>query len=94
MAAKKYNIHDLQSLRQQWQEIPIEAIPEKNRSLYQKRKEAVDMYIDGYGLLDIERITGISQKHISTFIKKCLITSQNEMYGYQALIPNLTAPHR
>ena len=89
MAAKKYNIHDLQSLRQQWQEIPIEAIPEKNRSLYQKRKEAVDMYIDGYGLLDIERITGISQKHISTFIKKCLITSQNEMYGYQALIPNV-----
>ena len=28
MAAKKYNIHDLQSLRQQWQEIAIEAIPE------------------------------------------------------------------
>ena len=42
MAAKKYNIHDLQSLRQQWQEIAIEAIPEKNRNLYKKRKEAVD----------------------------------------------------
>lgn len=85
MAAKKYNIHDLQSLRQQWQEIPIEAIPEKNRSLYQKRKEAVDMYIDGYGLLDIERITGISQKHISTFIKNALLLHKMKCMGIRHL---------
>lgn len=89
MASKKYSIQELQNLRNYWKEIPLEAIPEKNRNLYKKRKEAVDMYIDGYSLSNIEKITNISHSHMATLIKRCLIVSQNEMYGYQALIPNV-----
>lgn len=89
MASKKYNIYDLRIMRQQWQEFPVEVIPENSLDLYKKRKEAVDMYIDGYKLSDIELKTGILHNRLPSLINKCIGISESGVTGYSALIPNI-----
>lgn len=76
-------------MRQQWQEVPVEVIPENSLDLYKKRKEAVDMYIDGYKLSDIELKTGILHNRLPSLINKCIGISESGVTGYSALIPNI-----
>lgn len=72
------------------EETPLEAIPEQYRALYNARKNAVDMYIDGQKSSDITQRTGIDYTNISRLIKKCLRTNcDGDYYGYQALIPKV-----
>lgn len=88
MASKKYNLEELQEIRKEWQEIPIEAIPEKYREIYKARKKAVDMYIDGENVNIIEKETQYSRTNISRYITKCLLIDQDGNYrGYNALLP-------
>lgn len=59
MAEKRFDINELRSIRENWNDIPSEVIPEKYREIYIKRKKAVDMYIDGYSTQTILDRTGI-----------------------------------
>lgn len=47
MACKKFNLKELQKIRESWQDIPVEAVPESKRKVFSDRKNAVNMYIDG-----------------------------------------------
>lgn len=88
MASKKYNLEELREIRKEWQEIPIEAIPEKYQETYKARKKAVDMYIDGETNIKIKEETAIGTSHIGNLIQKCIMSDSNGCYlGYQALIP-------
>lgn len=90
MATKKFNLEELRGIREEWTNIPLEAIPEQYRALYNARKNAVDMYIDGQKSSDITQRTGIDYTNISRLIKKCLRTNcDGDYYGYQALIPQV-----
>ena len=46
MASKKHNIYELKNISAEWIDIPIEAIPEKKRAIFEKRKKAINMYIN------------------------------------------------
>lgn len=46
MACKKFNLTELQKIRESWQDIPVEAVPESKRKVFSDRKNAVNMYID------------------------------------------------
>ena len=90
MATKKFDLAELRAIREEWTDIPLEAIPEQHRSLYNARKNAVDMYIEGQKSSDITQRTGIDYTNISRLIKKCLRTNfDGDYYGYQALIPQI-----
>lgn len=90
MATKKFDLIELRAIREEWTNIPLEAIPEQHRILYSARKNAVDMYIDGQKSFDITQCTGIDYTNIPRMIKKCLRTNcDGDYYGYQALIPQI-----
>ena len=87
MAEKRFDINELRSIRENWNDIPSEVIPEKYREIYIKRKKAVDMYIDGYSTQTILDRTGIGHNHITEFILKCITMEDEGFIGYQGLIP-------
>lgn len=100
MANKKHDLEYLQEMRQEWQEIPEEAVPEKYRKTFSTRKKAVDMYIDGFSLNEVKNSTNISFSEITRFTDRTLLLDEKGMmYGYAGLIPrnriatDKSAPH-
>lgn len=88
MANKKYDLASLRSDREEWSEIPVEIIPEQYQEVYRKRKMAVDMYIDGYKMSDIEKRTTINHCNIPRLLERCLRQDSDSIqYGYAGLIP-------
>ena len=89
MANKKYNLEELRGYRDEWPDIPEEAVPEEHRKKFALRKKAVDMYIDGATTKDIYSQTGVSHTHISELLQRTLTIQDNgSLYGYEGLIPN------
>ena len=88
MANKSYDIDEMKFIRNTWVDIPEEAVNEKVRSKFAKRKLAVNMYIDGYPVEDIEKTTGIVRTNLIRLLKKCMEkNATGEYFGYEALIP-------
>ena len=87
MAVKKFDLSELREIRYQWQPIPVEVLPEDKRKLYEQRKTAVDLYIDGVNVSEIMSITHIDRRNICRYVDKCLSVDENgEYYGYSALV--------
>jgi hypothetical protein len=71
-----------------WPTVQVSLIPENDQELFNHRCDAVTKYIDGYAISEIEETTGISQKLISSLVKRCLIySSDGRILGFRALIP-------
>ena len=66
-----------------------EALSQDQKAIYINRKTAVDLYIDGNNISDIERTTGIKRCKLSQLVTKCctIDAATHEPYGYTALIP-------
>ena len=89
MAEKKLNIFELKQARVSWKSVLDECLDQESRQIFLKRKQAVDMYIDGQRLNDIFTETGISPTSVARLVKKCTQKSlnTNEELGYVALLP-------
>lgn len=88
MASKKYDLIALRTDREDWIDIPVETIPEQYQEIYKQRKMAVDMYIDGYKMADIEERTTIKHSNFPKLLDRCLCEDTNNIqYGYSGLIP-------
>lgn len=88
MASKKYDISELQAFRDEWTNIPVDVIQKKYNDTFQKRKMAIDMYIDGYKMSEIERRTSIKHSNLPKLFEKCIaLNSLGMMNGYLGLIP-------
>lgn len=89
MANKQHDIIQLNSIRKSWKTVNPECLDTKKAQIFLNRKQAIDMYIDGYCLKDIEEVTSIKMTKYSVMIKKCMeLDESGVMYGYTALIPN------
>lgn len=87
--AKKYSLSYLVCCRDEWYPLPDDVVPVKSREKYSARKKAVDMYIDGYEIKEIEKKTGIHHTKVIRLVEKCLEPDENGQYlGYYALIPD------
>ena len=85
---KTYDRNELKAIRDSWKIIPIEAIPEKHREDYNKRKFAIDLYIEGISVNEIEKTTGIRRNTLYRNLEKCLErNTEGKYFGYQAIIP-------
>lgn len=88
MASKKYDLIALQADREDWIDIPPETISEQYQEIYRQRKIAVDMYIDGYKMADIEERTTVKHSNLPKLLERCLREDTNNVqYGYSGLIP-------
>jgi hypothetical protein len=87
MPSSKYDLYELKEIRKQWSDIPIDALPEDKRKAYISSKNAIDMYIDGCRLRDIEERTGVKSPNISRLVEKCIEVDENGSYlGYKAIL--------
>src|SRR4051812_8504227 len=72
-----------------WLLVNADSLSEKNREVFKKRKEAVELYI--HSELTMEEIaekTGIKRRELTRFINRCIqIDDSGELQGYRALIP-------
>lgn len=88
MASKKYDLAALQADREEWIDIPEDILSTKYRDIYKRRKMAVDMYIDGYKISEIEEKTSIKHSNLPRLLERCLCEDENNVqYGYVGLFP-------
>ena len=88
MANRKFDRSELMDIRVIWAEPATEAMSEEKRGMYEARKRAVDMYIDGEPLENINSKTGIDKSHIVKYVSKCCCRdSSGNFMGYTALCP-------
>lgn len=85
---KKYDLNELALIRNTWPDTPVEAVPESCREVFRMRKMAVDLYIDGARMTEIEGITKIARQNILRLVERCCSqTDTGSYYGYTALFP-------
>lgn len=89
MASIKFNLEELKIERKCWKNVCEDTLTEETKSIYEKRKEAVDMYIEGYSMKDINSKTGIDKALVTRYLKRCLNIDKDsgEPVGYTALLP-------
>jgi len=87
MANKRFNITEISEIRKTWNDIPIDVLSYEESIIFNKRKQAVNMYIDGCNISEISNITGVHPTRIGKLLKRCLEYDDNGEYiGYRALI--------
>ena len=89
MASLKYNLDELRALREEWEknEPLIDALDEKTKDIYTRRKKAVDMYLDGCSMSTVVEDTKISRTELHRFIPRMMERKAGVMWGYSALLP-------
>ena len=88
MANRKFDRTELMDIRVIWPEPLAGAMSAERKALYEARKRAVDMYIDGETLEEINSKTGIDKSHIVKYVSKCYSRDGNGNFtGYAALCP-------
>lgn len=74
-----------------WPKANLNTLNEDKLIIYQRRKKAVEMFIKGDTLKDIDIKTGIKRKELNIFFKNCLEEEiSGTIYGFNALIPGKT----
>lgn len=73
-----------------WPVVLDDLINANHREKFNKKCKAVEMYIDGYSIIEIQNITEIKSNSISGLVQKCTrIAPDGRIFGYRALIPFL-----
>jgi len=90
MRNKKYNLLELQKIRESWEDVRKEFIPDVYWEIYKNRKLAVDLYIDNASYVEIYNKTGIRHNKLADLIRRCLNNNPETglLYGYTALVPH------
>ncbi len=101
MANKKHNLLELKEARKNWAEPVPGSIELSEYAKYLLRKQAVDMYIDGFGVAQIQQTTGIFATRLGQLVDRCMETGDGgSVLGYCGLlkhtrkISGVTLPHK
>ncbi|MDF2534687.1 MAG: hypothetical protein K0R18_844 [Bacillales bacterium] len=87
---KYYNINPELLDTSKWKITSTSEYSDKELEIYLNRKKAIDLYISRTVTnKEIFEKTGINRKELNRFFERCLsLGENNEMYGYNSLIPN------
>lgn len=90
MREKKYNLLELRQNRKLWSQVKTDLFSREKKEVFDKRKKAVDLYIDDAPAKEIYAETGIKHNKVADLINRCTRINPvtGEQYGYVALIPN------
>ncbi len=75
--------------RSKWPSVHEDSLEHKKRKIFIKRKDAIDMYLDGKKTVrEICETCGINQTDLYRLLKRCMLEEKNNrVYGYKELIP-------
>lgn len=75
--------------RSKWPTVHEDSLDPKKRNVFLKRKNAIDMYLDGKKTVEeICETCGINRTDLYRLLKRCISEDKNNrVYGYKALIP-------
>ncbi|TKC19267.1 helix-turn-helix domain-containing protein [Robertmurraya kyonggiensis] len=75
--------------RSKWPTVHEDSLEPKKRNTFLKRKDVIDMYLDGEKTIEeICETCGINHTDLYRLLKRCISEDENNsVYGYKALIP-------
>ena len=90
MRGKKYNLLELRQNREGWSTVKTDLWSHDKKDTYDRRKKAVDLYIDDAHAKEIFEKTGIKHNKVADLISRCIKIdpATGKQYGYTALVPN------
>jgi transposase InsO family protein len=81
------NIAKLLEESKKWSIVSTYNMSESDKTIYESRKKAVDMYLNGESLKIIEKMSGIKYTHVKEFVDRCAsLDSSGQPVGYIGLI--------
>lgn len=88
MASKKYDLFQLEEERKHWKTVNTDCLTKEIYIIFMQRKQAVDMYIDGYSLSVISNRINCSASSPIKWLEKCRKKDEyGSPYGYCGLLP-------
>lgn len=71
-----------------WPTVALSALEVEERELFQKKCNAVKMYVEGYPVADIQKATGVWRSMLGPLTLRCLeASSDGRIMGFRALLP-------
>lgn len=76
---------------EQWVEVNADALPEKQRDLFLRRKRGIELYYRGASSTEIREGSGFGRSHIYRLItERCFAQHQDgNLYGWRGALPHL-----
>jgi hypothetical protein len=72
-----------------WKQIYVDEMTSDDRDLFQRRKSAIDLYLDGASQNEILEVTRISSNELHRLIQRCTeLANDGVVWGERALIPH------
>lgn len=72
-----------------WPVVLTDHWSEERKEVFLKRKAAVEMYLSDRPIREITEETGLDQKEVHRFVKRCFMQDDNGyIWGYRALVPH------
>lgn len=88
MGSRKHDLVMIAEERKKWKTVNIECLSNNVRAAFLQRKQAVDMYIDGYSANEISNTLNCNISLPIKWVEKCLKTDEYGIpYGYCSLLP-------
>lgn len=88
MANKSLNLVEIRLARDDWEKVLTDGMTNNDRTAFDNKKKAVDMYIDGNKIKFIAETTGVEYTRIRRLVQRCIAYDENGiMFGYNALLP-------
>jgi len=70
-----------------WPSVDVSALPKDQRIIFDKRYQAIQLYVSGEGLRQIEQATGISSRQVYSLLDRCLtVDGDSRIAGLRGLI--------
>ena len=70
-----------------WPSVDSGALSPDKAAFFKRRRQAIDAYVSGASLRNIEEETGINSRQLYRTLNRCLLPAEDgRMYGYRALI--------
>lgn len=87
MANKSLNLVEIRLARDNWDKVLTNGMSDSDSCVFENKKKAVDMYIDGHNIKFIAETTGVEYTRIRRLVERCIACDENGiMYGYNALL--------
>jgi len=81
---RKSSLQDLDT--SVWPSVAYTELAEDKREAFQRRMHAVERYVQGDSIHDIEAATGINRRQLYRLIERCLAEHEDgRIYGFRAL---------
>lgn len=80
---------------QPWPDVLAELLCDDDKDIFDCRKSAINMYLENFPLVDIEKESGVRRSDLSRLLNRCMALHPDGLvYGYRALIPHTrTTPY-